>query len=215
MADLSLLLLDRLTFSNATLPILFLWFVPSSGSPLWSSMVLPRHRLLSSAVFLSCPVIWVAAMVIDGSSSTSSSVIRHLSFLSRHLGRRYGHRWFFAIVFCHPPSFFLVPSSGVASMVIDGSLPSSSVIRHLSFLSRHLGSPLWSSMVPCHRLPSSAIFLSSSPPFSCLCPQHPSSLSSVFLFSGGSMFIICLHCLARMFKWSYSNIPKPDHFDHL
>ena len=162
MADLSLLLLDRLTFSDATLP----YTVP-----------------------LVCTIIW---------------------------GRRYGHRWFFFdIVFCHPPSFFLVPSSGVASMVIDGSLPSSSVIHHLSFLSRHLGSPLWSSMVPCHRLPSSAIFLSSSPPFSCLCPQHPSSLSSVFLFSGGSMFIICLHCLARVFKWSYSNIPKPDHFDHL
>ena len=34
---------------------------------------------------------------------------------------------------------FFLPSSGVATMGIDGSLPSSSVIRHLSFFSRHLG----------------------------------------------------------------------------
>ena len=172
------------------------------------------HRLLSSAIFLSCPITrghhnghrWffaivfchppsfflvpssgVTTMVIDG-SLPSSSVIRHLSFLSHHpgspqwssmvlchrllssaiflscpitRGHRDGHRWFFAIVFCHPPSFFLVPSSGVTAMVIDGSLPSSSVIRHLSFLSHHLGSPQWSSMVLCHRLLSSAIFHSS------------------------------------------------------
>ena len=37
----------------------------------------------------------------------------------------------------HPPSCFLVPSSGVVAMAIDGSSPSSSVIRHLSFPSHH------------------------------------------------------------------------------
>ncbi len=55
---------------------------------------------------------------------------------------------------------FFLPSSGVATMGIDGSLPSSSVICHLSFFSCHLGSPQWSPMVLCHRLLSSAIFLS-------------------------------------------------------
>ena len=122
--------------SKSSLHILLVFFSSGLsrhlGPPQWSSMVL-CHCLLSSAIFLSCPVIW---------------------------GRRNGHRWFFGIVFCHPPSFFLVPSSGAAAMVIDGSLASSSVIRHLSFLSRHLGPPQWSSMVLWHRLLSSAIFLS-------------------------------------------------------
>ena len=211
---------------------------------LGSSMVLPHH-LLSSAIFLACPVIWgrrnghrwffpiifchlpsfllvPSSGVIDG-SSPSSSVIRHLSCLSRHLGssqwssmvlphhllssaiflacpviwgRRNSHRWFFSIVFCHPPSFFLVPSSGVAAMVIDGSSPSSSVIRHLSFLSRHLVSPQWSSMVLCHRLLSSAIFLSVATIFMSLstapCPWF-------YTFSSGCMSIIflqaCSSCL--------------------
>ena len=123
------------------------------GSPQWSSMVL-RHRLLSSAIFLSCPVIWGRR---NGHRWFFAAI-----FLSCPVtwGRRNGHRWFFSIVFCHLPSFFLVTSSGVAAMVIDGSSPSSSIICHLSFLSRHLGSLQWSSMVLLHRLLSSAIFLS-------------------------------------------------------
>ena len=131
------------------------------GSPQWSSMVL-RHRLLSSAIFLSSPVIW---------------------------GRHNGHRWFFAIVFCHPPTFFLLPSSGVAAMVIDGSLPSSSVIRHLSFFSRHLGSPQWSSMVLRHRLLSSAIFRSTPTIFMSLSTASIHLVLGLHLFPAGYVSI--------------------------
>ena len=43
---------------------------------------------------------------------------------------------------CNPFLFLrLVPSSGVAVIVIDGSLPSSSVVRHISFQSHYFHVP--------------------------------------------------------------------------
>ena len=118
----------------------------------------------SDGTFLACSqdglmTFWSSQIEIK----RSKSVVTAVSFLffppacSVIRGRRNGHRWFFSIVFCHPPSFFPVPQ------------------------------------------------------FSGLYPQHPSTLSSIFLFFRIVSCLLVLSACAGMFKLASFSIPKPIH----
>ena len=184
------------------------------GSPQWSLMVL-HDRILSSVIWghrndhwwfftiVFChPSSGVTAMIIDG-SSRSYSVTRHLGspqwssmvlhdrILSSVIwGHHNDHWWFFTIVFCHP-------SSGVTTMIIDGSSRSYSVIRHL-------GSQQWLLMVLHDRILSSAIFLSSATIF--MFTESIHIVLGLPLFLGRSMSIICLQaCSSGRFKLRCKN----------
>ena len=145
-------------------------------------------------------------------------------------GRRTGHRWFFAIVFCHPPSFFHLPSffhppSFFPVPPLSCLCPqrpttlSSVILFHISVHSIHPPCPRSSSFIS---LSTASIHLALGLPLLYLCPQHPSTLSSVFLFHisvhsihppcprssfFSGWFPIYLYLRAGIFKRSSSNMP--------
>ena len=174
-------------FVNSDL-LLFLWLAPSSGVVTWSSMVL-RHRLLSSAIFLSSPAMFMCLF------TASIHLVRHLSFHSRHV-----HVFVHSIHPPCPPSFFPVPPCSCVCSQHPSTLSaiflsspamfmclftaSIHLVRHLSFQSRHVHVFVHSIHPPC---PPSFFPV---PPCSCVCSQHPSTLSAIFL-SSPAMFM-CL-----------------------
>ena len=123
-------------------------------------------------------------------------------------GRRNGLRWFLAIDFCHPPSFFPVPPFHVSVHSIPPPCPRSSSFP-VGFMSIIWLQFKWSSF--CHAQTTSFDFLSLLDIFATVAAPHMCSyVHTTFLYLMMSTSNNCTHGQGTYYIHAYTSVVSDD-----